>query len=132
MPPHFRVLIADDHLLFAESLMTVLSLDPRFDVVGIASDGAEAVTLATELRPDLVLMDLNMPVFDGLEATRRIRDAGLPTAVIMLTGEGGPSATVEAGEAGASAFVRKDQSLDAFMSVFLEVASLVSLLARAG
>jgi DNA-binding NarL/FixJ family response regulator len=61
-----RVLIADDHRLFAESLMTVLSEDERVDVVGIAADGREAVELAAELRPDVILMDLKMPVMDGL------------------------------------------------------------------
>ena len=69
-----RVLIADDQRLFAESLMTVLGEDDRIDVVGIAGNGREAVDLALELQPDVVLMDLNMPLLDGFEATREIRE----------------------------------------------------------
>jgi CheY-like chemotaxis protein len=75
-------------------------------------------------------MDLKMPVVDGLEATRRIRDAGLPSAVILLTGEDTAPLALQAREAGAHAFVRKDQSIQSFKSVFFEVASLVSLLVQ--
>ena len=60
-----RILLADDHRLFAESLMALLSEDERLDVIGIASNGAEAVELATQLQPDVILMDLMMPVMDG-------------------------------------------------------------------
>jgi two-component system response regulator DesR len=120
-----RVLIADDHLLFAESLMAVLARDERVEVVGLAANGVEAVELAEELRPDLVLMDVNMPVIDGVTATRRIREAQLPSAVILLTGDDGAAVGL-ASEAGAQAFVRKDQPLPEFMSVFFEVGSLAS------
>ena len=85
--PAVRVLLADDHRLYAESLMAVLSEDERVDVVGIAADGEEAVRLAAEFRPDVILMDLMMPVMDGLEATRRIRATGLPVQILVLTGD---------------------------------------------
>jgi DNA-binding NarL/FixJ family response regulator len=129
MRPQFRVLIADDHRLFAEALMTVLSADERIEVVGIAANGEEAVRLTESLGPDLVLMDLKMPVVDGLTATRRIREKNLHSGVLLLTGEDAGPASARAREAGAQAFVRKDQSLASFMGVFFEVASLASLLA---
>jgi DNA-binding NarL/FixJ family response regulator len=123
-----RVLIADDHRLFAESLMTVLSEDERVDVVGIAADGREAVELAAELRPDVILMDLKMPVMDGLEATRQIRASGLPSQILILTGTGTASGSDEAAKAGASAYLRKEVGVDELRRVFLEVASLAAVL----
>ncbi len=68
-----RVLIADDHRLFSEALEAILTADGRVEVVGHAADGAEAVKLALELEPDVVLMDISMPVMDGFQATRQIR-----------------------------------------------------------
>jgi two-component system response regulator DesR len=123
-----RILIADDHRLFAESLMAILSEDDRVDVVGIASDGQEAVDLASELQPDVILMDLKMPVLDGFEATRRIRDAGLGTHVFILTGTDEPIGSEHAAAAGASGYLRKEQSLAELKDVFLGVASLAAVL----
>jgi DNA-binding NarL/FixJ family response regulator len=123
-----RLLLADDHRLFAESLMTVLSEDERIEVVGIAVNGQEAVDLAAELRPDVILMDLRMPVMDGLEATRRIRATGLPTQILLLTGTESPLGAEEADAAGATAFLRKESGIDELRQVFLEVASLAAVL----
>jgi DNA-binding NarL/FixJ family response regulator len=123
-----RVLIADDHRLFAESLMAVLSEDERVDVVGIAADGQEAVDLASELQPDVILMDLRMPVLDGFEATRRIRGAGLNTQVFILSGTDEPIGSEHAAAAGASGYLRKEQSVAELKDVFLEVASLAAVL----
>jgi DNA-binding NarL/FixJ family response regulator len=123
-----RILIADDHLLFAESLMAVLSEDERVDVVGIAEDGQRAVDLAAELQPDVILMDLRMPVLDGFEATRRIREAGLDMQILILTGTHEAIGSEDAAAAGASGYLRKEQSVAELKDVFLEVASLAAVL----
>jgi two-component system, NarL family, response regulator DesR len=123
-----RLLIADDQPLFSESLMSVLSEDDRVDVVGIAENGEEAVRLALELEPDVILMDLQMPVMDGLEATRRIRDAGIDTQILILTGTETPVGSEDASAAGASGFLRKQQGVDEIRDVFLGVASLAAVL----
>lgn len=123
-----RILLADDHRLFAESLMALLSEDERLEVVGIASNGLEAVELAMQLQPDVILMDLMMPVMDGLEATRRIRDSGLASEILILTGADTPIGSEEAAQAGASGYLRKEQDVEELRSVFLEVASLAAIL----
>jgi DNA-binding NarL/FixJ family response regulator len=122
-----RILLADDHLLFAESLMALLGEDDRVEVVGIAQNGAEAVQLAVELEPDVILMDLIMPMMDGLEATRQIRRRGLRSQVLILTGTDAPMSPEEAAEAGASGYLRKEQSIEELRSVFLEAASLAAV-----
>lgn len=123
-----RVLIADDHRLFAESLMTVLNEDERIDVVGIAGNGREAVELAAELDPDVILMDLKMPVLDGFEATRRIRESGSEAQILILTGTDAEIGSEDAAAAGASGYLRKEQGVEELRTVFLEVASLAAVL----
>jgi two-component system response regulator DesR len=127
-PGRVRLLIADDQRLFAESLMTVLSEDERVDVIGIAADGEEAVRLAAELQPDVILMDLKMPLLDGLEATRKIRKSGLPVQILLMTGTDTPVGAEDAADAGANAFVRKERGVEELQHVFLEVASLAAVL----
>ena len=80
-----KILIADDQSLFREALKTLLSAYPGLDIVGDASNGEEALRLAFTLAPDVVLMDLRMPVMDGVEATRKIVKLGKSIKVIVLT-----------------------------------------------
>ena len=98
--------------------MTVLSDDQRVEVVGIAANGEEAVKLVSELEPDVILMDLKMPVMDGLEATRRIRETGLSTQILVLTGTETPIGAQDAIDAGANAFLRKERSVEELRQVF--------------
>jgi DNA-binding NarL/FixJ family response regulator len=123
-----RVLIVDDHRLFAESLMAVLSEDERIRVVGIATDGQQAVEVARELLPDVILMDLKMPVLDGLEATRQIRETDAAAGILVLTGAEEGVDPADAIKAGANAFLRKEQSIEELRRVFFEVASLTKAL----
>ena len=102
-----RVLLADDHPVVRAGLAALLSGEPDLDVVGEAADGAEAVRLAADLRPDLVLMDLRMPVLDGAQATARItRSLGVP--VLVLTTYDTDADILRAVEAGASGYLLKD------------------------
>ncbi len=80
-----RVLLADDHRLMREGTAALLGADERIEIVGLASDGGEALALAERRRPDVVLLDLNMPVVDGLEACARLREMQPPPEVLMLT-----------------------------------------------
>ncbi len=104
--PRVRVLIADDHPLVREGLRTFLGEDVA--VVGEASDGEEAVRLALDLRPDVLLMDLRMPRVDGVEATRRLRDAGATCRVLILTSFSEEPRVGDAVRAGALGYLLKD------------------------
>src|SRR5260221_6445749 len=103
-----RVLIADDHSVVREGLRRFLGRDPELAVVGEATDGAEAVRLARQLRPDVVLMDLLMPVMDGIAATSAIRSELPETEVIALTSVLESAAVVGAVKAGAIGYLLKD------------------------
>ncbi len=102
------VLIADDHGMLRQGLRMYLSLDPEIAVVGEASNGAEAVQMARELRPDVVLMDLLMPVMDGVSATGIIRRELPDTQVVALTGVPEDSSVGDVVRAGAIGYLLKD------------------------
>jgi two-component system, NarL family, nitrate/nitrite response regulator NarL len=116
-----RVVIADDHRLFAEALEAILTTDGRIEVVGQASDGEEAVELARKLAPDLVLMDVSMPVLDGFEATREIRSSKEDVRVLMLTGSNSLADVDRSREAGASGYVTKDRIASELIATIVEV-----------
>jgi DNA-binding NarL/FixJ family response regulator len=102
-----RVLIVDEQPMFAKSLEAILSYDERVEVVGRAADGREAVEYTASLDPDVVLMDISMPVMDGFEATRQIRATGSATSILVLTGSDSRADAVRARQAGADGFVVK-------------------------
>ena len=117
-----RVLIADDHRLFAEALEAILATDERIEVIGQASDGGAAVELAKRLAPDVVLMDVSMPVLDGFEATREIRATSDDTHVLMLTGSNSQADVDRSREVGASGYVTKDRIASELVAAIVEVA----------
>ena len=121
MAKRIDVLIADDHSLFAEALEAILGTDRRFKVVGLARDGEEAVQLASSLDPDVVLMDISMPVMDGFEATRRLREHDPKACVLMLTGSNARVDVDKARKAGASGYVTKDRIAAELIDAILEV-----------
>jgi DNA-binding NarL/FixJ family response regulator len=106
-PASLRVLIADDNDLYAEALALTLELEPGIELVGRARNGAEAVELAVKLETDVVLMDLDMPVLDGLGATRAVLEALPSTRVVMVTASADDEDERRAREAGVVAYVRK-------------------------
>jgi DNA-binding NarL/FixJ family response regulator len=120
-PKPLRVLIADDHRLFAEALEAILATDERIEVVGQASDGSQAVELAQKLDPDVVLMDVSMPVLDGFEATREIRSGSEGIRVLMLTGSNSRADVDRSREAGASGYVTKDRIASELVTAIVEV-----------
>jgi DNA-binding NarL/FixJ family response regulator len=109
-PRTTRALVVDDHPLFAEALMLTLAIEDRIEVVGCATNGIEAVTVAEVLQPDVVLMDLHMPRMDGIEATKRIREVAPDAWVVIVTGSKSPEAAAHALAAGAGGYLTKDVS----------------------
>ena len=107
-----RVMIADDHSVVRQGLRMFLSSDPELEIIGEARDGAEAVRLARQLQPDVVLMDLLMPVMDGIAATAAIRREMPNTEVVALTSVLEDAAVVDAVRAGAIGYLLKDTESD--------------------
>jgi DNA-binding NarL/FixJ family response regulator len=118
-----RVLTADDQRVVREGLAMVLGLLPGVEVVGTAADGEEALTLAMELNPDVVLMDLRMPRCDGVEATRRLREQAPQVKVIVLTTYADDKSVLDALRAGARGYLTKDAGAEEIRRALEQVAS---------
>lgn len=126
-----RIVVVDDHELFRESLVTLLSMEQDLEVVGRAGNGEEAVEVVAATQPDLVLMDIHMPVASGLEATERIRTLYPATRVLILSISQDEEDLLEALRAGASGYVQKDSGKSVFLrSVRQVLADETALSAR--
>lgn len=119
--PPIRVLIVDDHELFTHALTTTLNQDERFEVVGTAATGREAIRAVRRSAVDVVLMDMSMPSLDGLAATRRLLALDPPPRVIVLSGHTDRLSRTAALESGASVFVSKSEPLDTLTETILDV-----------
>lgn len=103
-----RLVIADDHALLRQGIKNVLSLESDFDVVGEAADGDEAMRAVDDLKPDILLLDVNMPHMNGLEVTRRLKDAHAAVKVIVLTIHDDENYVLEVIKSGAVGYLLKD------------------------
>ena len=124
MPTHepINVMVVDDHPVIRDGIQQVLQHFSDFEVVGKAGDGEEAVRLAVELMPEVILMDVIMPGKDGVDACREIMDLLPNTQVLMFTASSEPNAVVEAIAAGASGYLLKDSGVDELVAVIRETA----------
>jgi DNA-binding NarL/FixJ family response regulator len=124
--PPYRVLVAEDDEAFLQTLVGVLAGDGRFEVVGRARNGHDAVALTERLEPDAVVIDIEMPLLDGVEATRRLREVAPGLPIVAISGHDYAERVLEIREAGAADYVRKSRVEDELVAV------LEGLLARAG
>ena len=118
-----RVMIVDDHSIMREGLKRVLEQTREFEVVGQAGDGEEAVRVAAEVLPNVVVMDVMMPKMDGVEACREIMAASPETRVVMLTASSEEDAVIEAIAAGATGYLLKETGRDRLLSTVRDVAT---------
>ena len=118
-----RIVLAEDHAILREGLRMLLSTHSSFDVVGEASDGLEAVRLVKSLKPDLVIMDLSMPVLDGVGAIREIKKTNPSTKILVLTVHKTEDLILNAFESGADGYVLKDATHGELMLAISDVFS---------
>lgn len=118
-----KILIADDHALLRRGLATLLGFDKEFLIVGDAKNGQEALLKTHELRPDVVIMDLAMPVMDGVEATKRIHETQPDTKILILTSYSTSADVSRAIEAGASGALVKDSEDDQLIAAVKKIAN---------
>ena len=126
--PHARLIIVDDHVLVRAGLLALLTGEPDLEVVGEAANGQEALNLCRTLQPELVLMDVRMPVMDGITATRLIRQACPATNVLLLTIAENPMYLAEAHQAGAAGLLLKESSQPELLTAIRQVLSGKQLL----
>lgn len=134
-----RVLLLDDHQMFVDSVARLLAREEDIEVVGVTGTMTEAIGMAAQTRPDVVVVDYRLQDGDGVEAARRIRAASPASQILMLTGMPDPRILVEAIDAGCCGFVTKDKALDQLIHAvrlanagesYIEPSALASLLPR--
>ena len=116
-----RILLADDHRVVREALRLLIE-GRGFEVVAEASDGREAIQLAQRLRPDIAVLDLAMPLVNGIEAAREIRGNSAPSSILMLTGSNSRADVDRARSAGAAGYVTKDRIAAELIDAIVEIA----------
>jgi len=116
-----KVMIVDDHSLIREGLRRLLELEKDIDVTGQASNGREAVEIALTLKPDVVLMDINMPLKNGLEAIKELRAINCPSKIVVITIHGHQEYLLEAIRLGAAGYVMKDAEVDEILEAIRTV-----------
>ena len=129
-PQKLKIFIADDHSLLRLGLKALFKFEKDFAVVGEAANGGDAVRLVAETRPDVVIMDLMMPVLDGVEATRKIKEAQPETKVLLLTSYGNSVDIANAMAAGASGALMKDTPNDELPGLVRRVAAGETVFSR--
>ncbi|HEV8602777.1 MAG TPA: response regulator transcription factor [Gaiellaceae bacterium] len=116
-----RVLVADDEPLFVDMVMALLAREERIDVVGAARDGREAVDLAISLAPEVIVMDISMPLLDGIEAARRIREVRSDASILILTGSSMSAEIDRSRQVGVAAFLTKDRIATQLVDAILDL-----------
>jgi len=116
-----NVLIVDDHPMFRQGLRDLVETDPNLAVLGEASDGETALTMAAEMEPNVILMDINLPTINGLQVTRKLKDRSPEINVVMITGYDDAEQVFHAFRAGASAYCPKDVSPQALLETIYAV-----------
>ena len=102
-----KILIVEDHLVARMGIAIVVENTPQFELLGQAQDGQEGVNLALKLNPDVILMDIGLPKIDGIEATRRIKESGLNSSILMFTSRDSNEDVFAALKAGADGYIMK-------------------------
>lgn len=121
MAKEISLLVVDDHPVFRGGLIDVMDTDPDIKVVGEAADGEVAIEMAQELKPDVILMDINLPTINGLQVTRKIKSQLDDVGIIMITGYDDAEQVFHALRAGASAYCPKDITPEALISIIRDV-----------
>ncbi len=129
MTGRITVLIADDHPVVRQGLQVLLSVQDDIDVIGEAADGQQAVAMAAELKPDVILLDIKLPGMDGIEVLRELRDSGMATRALVLTSASDRALVTLAVQAGAAGFLYKDVDPDALVRALRSVHDGNTLLA---